>query len=803
MKKYIITGMTCSACSARVEKAVKELEGIKKAEVNLLTRTLVVDGKVSDEIIYSAVKKAGYGISQSATGPTEEKPSLKQRLVVSIAFLVPLFIISMGSMLGIPMNFITDVPVLFAGLQLALTIPIIILNFSYFTTGIKSLFKGAPNMNTLVSVGSGAAFLYGLYAFAMIIAGTVNHNHDMEHGFMHNLYFESAGTILTLITLGKFLENRSKKKTTTAIEKLMNLAPDSATVIKDGEETILPLDEINVGDVVKVTTGERVPLDGVVVAGKASVDTSTITGESMPVTAEEGSEAVSGTLVTNGYMEFRVTAAGEDTVLKKIVRLVEEASSSKAPISRLADKISGIFVPVVMGISLITFIVWLCVNSFTVALNAAISVLVISCPCALGLATPVAVMVGTGKGAENGILIKNAESLELLHKINCVVFDKTGTITEGRPTVTEFTGDSRCLSVAYSLEKLSSHPLGNAVVEYAVNNGAQASAVTDFSEIAGKGVTGIIDGIRYFAGSRAYLLENGADAPETDGTVVNVASEKFLGSLKISDSVKADSAEAVARLKAMGIKTVMLTGDNKKSAAKVNETVKLDEWFAEVLPADKENYVRRFREEGYSVAMVGDGINDAPALTRADVGVAIGAGTDIAVDSADVVLIRNSLSDVVSAINLSKQTLRIIKQNLFWAFGYNVLGIPIAAGVLYPFTGKLLDPMIAAACMSLSSVSVVLNALRLSRYGKHKPDKNKHDKNKSKGEPRMKTIYIDGMMCAHCVKHVTDALLGIEGITSAEVDLKNKRAVINDCEVADETIKERIAAEGYKVTKIK
>jgi len=801
MKNYLVTGMSCSACAARVEKSVSVLPGVKKAEVNLLTRTLKVEGNISDDIIYDAVKKAGYGLApytDDASLPKEKGLSLKNRLIISACFLVPLFIVAMGSMMGIPMKFLTDRPVLFAGVQLALTIPIIVINFSYFTNGTKSLFKGSPNMNTLISVGSGVAFLYGLYAFIMIIVGTAKGDHATVHSFMHNMYFESAGMILTLITLGKFLEGRSKGKTTAAIEKLLRLAPDTATVVTSDGEIVLPLSEIKVGDVVKVTTGERIPLDGVITAGKASVDTSTITGESIPRDADVGAEAISGTLVVSGYIEFKVTAVGEDTVLKKIVRLVEEASSSKAPISRLADKISGVFVPVVMSISLITFIVWMCVGkTFPFALNMAISVLVISCPCALGLATPVAIMVGTGKGAENGILIKNAESLELLHKINCIIFDKTGTITEGRPAVENFYGDEHCLSIAYSLEKTSSHPLSAAVVAYAEERNVPALKTVDFVEIAGKGLSGKINGKQCYVGNKNFLTENGVEVPETNGfTVIHVAEgNDYLGYLDLSDPVKPDSAKAVAELKAMGIKTVILTGDNKRSAEKVFAEVQTDEYISDVLPADKESVVRNYREQGLKVAMVGDGINDAPALTRADVGIAIGAGTDIAIDSADIVLVKNSLADVVRAINLSKQTLRVIKQNLFWAFGYNVLGIPVAAGVLYPISTTLvLNPMIAAACMSLSSVSVVLNALRLSAFGKKK---------NKQGENTMKTVHIEGMMCQHCVNHVKTALLGIEGITSAEVNLEKKTAVINDCDVSDEVIKAKIAEAGYKVTKIK
>lgn len=801
MRKFEVTGMTCSACSARVEKAVSCVEGVKKAEVNLLTRTLTVQGEVPDEVIINAVVGAGYGARIYTGRVTEEQKGLspKTRLIWSVVLLVPLFFIAMGPMVGIPLDFLTDIPLLYAGIQLVLTIPILILNYTYFTTGFRALFKRSPNMNTLIALGSGVAFLYGLFAFCMMIYGTAKGETMMVHEYMHNMYFESAGMILTLITVGKYLENRSKGRTTQAIESLLRLAPDTATVIRNGVEQSLPLEEVTVGDVVLVKTGERVPLDGIITEGRAAVDTSTITGESVPRDVKEGDEALSGTLVTGGYMKFEVTAAGEDTVLKKIVRLVEEASSSKAPISRLADKISGVFVPVVMSISLVAFIVWLAVGSgFTFALNVAISVLVISCPCALGLATPVAIMVGTGKGAEKGILIKSAESLELLHKVNCVVLDKTGTITEGKMQVAEARGDESLWRIAASLEKLSTHPLSAAVLAASEERGVALSEVADFDEVGGRGLKGTIDGKVCLAGSRAFLEENGIETGDDNPgyTAINVACDgKYVGSLYLSDTVKEDSVAAIAALKRLKIKTVMLTGDNPSAAQKIFDVVQTDEYVAGVLPEDKERYVRGFQEAGYSVAMVGDGINDAPALTRADVGIAIGAGTDIAVDSADVVLIRNSLTDVVRAIELSKQTMRVIKQNLFWAFGYNTLGIPIAAGVFYPLFNWLLNPMIAAACMSLSSISVVLNALRLRLI---------KDKEKKETMNNIKTIKIKGMSCEHCVSRVKDGLLTVGGVTGAEVNLRKKTAVVTlGTEVSDEALREAVERAGYTVTDVK
>lgn len=812
MEQYSISGMSCAACSARVEKAVKKLDGIKSCTVNLLTNSMSVTGTATPEEIIAAVNAAGYGAERRLASETEVKSdesekkgfTPKMRLIWSFVFLAPLFIIAMGPMLGLPLDFLTGIPILYAGLQLLLTLPIIILNFSYFTSGTKAIFKRSPNMNTLVSMGSGVAFLYGVFAFSMIIYGTASGNEGIIHEYMHNMYFESSGTILTLITLGKFLENKSKGRTTAAIEKLLKLAPDVATVFVDGEEKTVPISEIKTGDTVIVRTGERVPLDGYIIEGRAAVDTSTITGESVPRNSEIGDEAVSGTLVTGGFMKFEVTAVGEDTVLKKIVRLVEEASSTKAPISRLADKISGIFVPTVMGIALLSFIIWLCVGyPFTFALNVAISVLVISCPCALGLATPVAIMVGTGKGAERGILIKSAESLELMHKVNCVLLDKTGTITEGKPTVNEVASEeeNKLWQIAYSLEKLSVHPLSEAITSAAEARSTELRNVKDFFEAAGRGLYGIIDDELCLAGNRLLLKENDIAAPEDrEGfTSVFVAcGGKFIGAIYIADPVKKDSVEAVAALKKLGVKTVMLTGDNEAAAKKIFEEVKTDDYVSEVRPEDKERWVRDFQADGYTVAMVGDGINDAPALTRADVGIAIGAGTDIAVESADIVLIKNSLFDVVGAVELSKQTMRVIKQNLFWAFGYNTLGIPIAAGVFYPVFHWLLNPMIGAFCMSISSVSVVLNALRL-RVIKSKNSLT------VKGDIKMeKTIKIKGMSCEHCAARVKTALLGVEGVTEAEVSAKKKCAEIKlSHEVEDGILTAAVENAGYTVIKIK
>lgn len=804
MKKYEITGMTCSACSARVEKEVKKLEGVKKAEVNLLTRSLVLDGDISDETVICAVQKAGYG-AKVADGEDftvkKEKDATFTRLKWSIGFLVPLFIIAMGPMMGIPLDFLTDIPLLYAGIQICLALPVLIINKDYFVSGFKALFKGAPNMSTLIATGSGASFLYGLFAYAMIIYGTVNGNDSLISEYVGNLYFDGSAMILTLITLGKYLENRSKGKTASAIEKLLRLAPDEATVVTEDGEQVRPLKDIAVGDVVLVRSGERIPLDGTVTEGLAAVDEASITGESIPVDVCEGGKVVSGTLVTSGYIKFRVEAVGEDTVLNKIVRLVEEASSSKAPVSRLADKISGIFVPTVMAISLVCFVAWLIAGyQFTFALKIAVSVLVISCPCALGLATPVAIMVGTGKGAEQGILIKSAESLELLHKVNCVLLDKTGTITEGKPVVEEISAvdEDSFYETALALERLSVHPLSEAVARAAEEYGAEVKKVDNFSEEAGRGVRGTIDGELCLVGNLRFMEENGIENSyeEQEGfTAVYVARKgKTIGVFYITDRIKEDSSKAIKRLKEEGIKTVMITGDNDSAAKKVHLAVGTDEYKAGVLPQDKERYVSEYKAAGYVVAMVGDGINDAPALTASDVGIAIGAGTDIAIDSADVVLIKNSLSDVANAVELSGRTMKTIRENLFWAFGYNVLGIPIAAGALYPVFGKLLDPMIAAACMSLSSVTVVLNALRLSAYGRKK---------EKKGGAMEKTIKIKGMSCAHCAARVKQALSAVEGVTEAEVDLKKKCAFVRGETLSDEAVSKAVTEAGYEVVKIK
>ncbi|MBR1747080.1 MAG: cadmium-translocating P-type ATPase [Clostridia bacterium] len=724
MKRYSVSGMTCSACSARVQRAVEKVDGVERADVNLLTNSMTVEGTATDAAVCRAVKKAGYGARPYSDAVEETDKgglSKKLRLILSFVFLVPLFFLAMGPMMGIPMDGLTNIHWLYVTIQFVLTVPIIVLNFYYFTNGYKSLFKGAPNMNTLIAVGSSVAFLYSVFSYAMVVYHTaVGSSHEVLHEYAHRLYFESAGMILTLISLGKYLEAISKGRTTSAIEKLLRLAPDEATVWRDGQECVVRSDEVLLGETVIVRTGERIPLDGRIVEGRGAIDASAVTGESLPQAAEVGDEVVGGTLLVGGYIEFVVTAVGEDTALRKIARFVEEAASSKAPVSRLADKISGIFVPTVMGIAAIAFVVWMIVTrDLAFSLNIAVSVLVISCPCALGLATPVAIMVGTGKGAEKGILVKNAESLETLHKIDVVVFDKTGTVTEGNPSVVSVVSEDvdRTMTIAYSMEKLSAHPLSAAICAEAERMGLAEKPSEDFAEVAGRGLTGKVDGKVVLVGNDRLLLESGVDLPyRGKGTTVYVAAGgEYLGAIELADRPKDSAKRAVERLREMGVKTVLLTGDNESAAKEVCDQVGIEEYRAGVFPEQKAQYVDGYKRSGGSVAMVGDGINDAPALTVADVGIAIGAGTDVAIESADVVLVKSDPTDVAEAITLGRQTMRIIRQNLFWAFGYNVLGIPIAAGVLYPAIGLLLNPMIAAACMSLSSVTVVTNALRLRK----------------------------------------------------------------------------------------
>ena len=744
-KKFSVTGMSCAACSAAVEKAVGRLDGVESAQVNLLAKSMVCvydESKTGADAVIAAVEKAGFGAAElaereRAAAPKKEKAAaddgftaIRTRLWVSIVFLALLMYVSMGHMLGLPLpGFLhgTKNALPFAFLQFLLTLPVLYVNRKFYFNGFRALAHRAPNMDSLVAVGSAAAMLYGVIAIFMIGAALGRGDWDTVERYRTNLYFESAAMILTLVTVGKFLEERSKGKTGAAIAKLLDLSPKTATVLRDGEERVIPAEEILTGDVVLLKPGERVPVDGVVLEGSSAVDQSALTGESIPVTKDEGKAVMSASVNMTGFLKIRATRVGQDTTLARIVALVEEASSSKAPISKLADKVSGIFVPAVMAIAVVAGAAWLLAGrGVEDALNACISVLVISCPCALGLATPVAIMVSTGRCAQMGILIKSAEALELLHAADTVVLDKTGTITVGKPSVTDVVecASGRLLPVAAALEKKSGHPLADAVVRYAAD--AEPAEVSAFTDVTGKGIRGIIDGRPCYGGSGAYMEELGVDVSavreqaqrfaEDGKTPLFFACEtELLGVIAAADTVKETSAAAIRRMKADGCEVIMLTGDNETTANAVRRKLDLDRVIADVLPQDKERVVRELQAEGRKVIMVGDGINDSPALARADIGIAIGSGADIAVEEADVVLMKSDLNDVPTAIECSRQTMRNIKQNLFWAFFYNTLGIPLAAGALYPVWGITLNPMIGAAAMSLSSLFVVTNALRLYR----------------------------------------------------------------------------------------
>lgn len=845
-EKFKVTGMTCSACSSRVEKTVSKLEGTDQVSVNLLTGTMQVsydDNLIDDGKIIEAVEKAGYGASldsgdaPSTNGKAEaeeaskaafdEAKQMKHRLIWSVVLLVPLMYVSMGHMLT--GKHMPDQPLTMVLLQVVFLIPIVVLNKKYFLKGFPSLFRGNPNMDSLIAMGSAAAIIYGVFAIFRMTTGYETGNMDLVHRYAGDIYFESAAMILTLITVGKYLETRSKGKTSQAIEKLMNLAPKTATVERNGIEMEIPAGELVTGDILVIRPGESIAADGEITSGTTSIDESAITGESIPVEKQPGDKAVSATINKTGFIKVRCEKVGDDTTISQIIRLVDEASASKAPIARMADKIAGIFVPVVIGIAIIAAVVWLIAGAgFEFALSIGISVLVISCPCALGLATPVAIMVGTGKGAENGILIKSGEALETAHSVDTVVMDKTGTITEGKPKVTDvLTFDidqNQLIEIASGLESGSEHPLAEAVMEYAGVKGIRPAKAENFEAVFGRGIKASIDGKAYLAGNAALMGEAGIDTAAIQTTLDDLAdqgktplifarTDKVIGVIAVADVEKASSREAIEAFADMKIDVVMLTGDNKRTAEALRKRLHIPKVIAEVLPSDKEKHIAALQAEGHKVAMIGDGINDAPALAKADVGIAIGAGTDVAIESADAVLMRNDLLDAVTAVRLSKSVIKNIKENLFWAFFYNTIGIPLAAGVLYPMFELKLSPMFGAAAMSLSSVCVVLNALRLKRFKvKRSPAQEAAReqmivRSESAEEPRRNEemkyeLMIQGMMCGHCQKHVNDALSAIEGVSAVEVNLDSGLASVTaEKEISMDTFASVIEDAGYTLVR--
>ena len=838
-QKFDVTGMTCSACSAHVEKSVGKLQGVCSVNVNLLQNSMTVeyeDTKLTDDEIIKAVEQGGYGAkvhgAENSSIPAEniaqsEMESMKKRLIWSFLFLVPLFYISMGHMMGMPLPEILsghENMMSFALTQLFLTLPILYLNRKYFSTGFQAIWHRSPNMDSLIALGATAAFVYSVGAIYAIGYYMGHGDMQMAHSYGMEFYFESAGMILTLITVGKYMETRSKGKTSEAITKLLDLAPKKATIFKNGAEIEVPIEQVQKGDIIVVRPGQSIPVDGIVVEGFSAVDESALTGESIPVEKNIGDTVIGATVNKTGYFKFQAEKVGSDTTLSQIVQLVEEASASKAPIAKLADKVSGIFVPVVIAIAVIAMIVWLLLGyPFSFALSIGIAVLVISCPCALGLATPTAIMVGTGKGAENGILIKSAESLEIAHEIDTVILDKTGTVTEGKPKVTDIllaegVFQNRLLKSAMAVEQLSEHPLSEAIVKYAKEKNIAVENGENFEAIAGQGIKADVFGKKVIAGNmkmmkaekieQDILFQKGEALAKEGKTPLYFAEDKkLLGVIAVADVVKDTSKEAIAKFHDMGIDVVMLTGDNQQTAQAIAKQVNLTNVVAEVLPQDKEKQVRQIQRQGKKVAMIGDGINDAPALARADVGVAIGAGTDVAIESADIVLMKSDLLDAVAAIQLSRAVIRNIKQNLFWAFFYNAIGIPLAAGVFYTALGWKLNPMFAAAAMSFSSVFVVTNALRLKLF---QPDFRKEkgrtikiqnsEKRENKEEWKMKKVLtIEGMMCGHCTSRVEQALNAIDGVT-AEVSLDNKTATVSSTkEISQETLVKAVTDAGYTV----
>ena len=889
MKQYTVTGMSCAACSSRVEKAVSKVPGVTACSVSLLTNSMGVEGDVPPETVIHAVEDAGYGASLKGQGTAaqaqsaseaedalkdRETPVLKHRLIASLGFLAVLMYMSMGHMMwGWPLpHFMDGNHVAMGLLQLLLAGIIMVINQKFFISGFKGLLPRAPNMDTLVALGSGASFIYSTYALFAMTDAQLKGNDTAVMSYMHEFYFESAAMILALITVGKMLEARSKGKTTDALKGLMKLAPKTAVIIRDGVETKVPIEEVKKGDVFVVRPGENIPVDGVVLEGTSAVNEAALTGESIPVDKAQGDPVSAATVNQSGYMRCEATRVGEDTSLSQIIRMVSDAAATKAPIAKIADRVSGVFVPAVITIAVVTTIVWLLAGqTFGFALARGISVLVISCPCALGLATPVAIMVGNGMGAKNGILFKTAVSLEETGKMDIVALDKTGTITSGEPRVTDVipsggVTEKELVSLALSLEKKSEHPLAKAVLLYAKEQQIDAPEAADFQALPGNGLSGTLEGASLAGGSFSYISGHTTVSAQEQASFERLASEgktplcfmkngRLAGMIAVADVIKEDSPQAVKELQNMGIRVVMLTGDNERTARAIGAQAGVDEVIAGVLPDGKESVIRSLKEQG-KVAMVGDGINDAPALTRADIGIAIGAGTDIAIDAADVVLMKSRLSDVPAAIRLSRATLRNIHENLFWAFFYNVVGIPLAAGLLYPIFGWKLNPMFGAAAMSLSSFCVVTNALRLNLFKMHDASKdhpmrkraekaaNKGgDKAENAGAVRMeaedtrsigqtangnetvskemqksenqknhinmegitmtKTMNIEGMMCGHCEARVKKALEALAGVESAEVSHEKGTAVVSmSADVADDTLKEAVEAQDYKVDSI-
>ena len=818
--QFQITGMTCAACSARVEKVSAAVPGVQKAEVNLLkgTMTLEADSQAVVPAVIEAVNKAGYGASvpngnKHNAAPAEDPlKEMKRRIIASAAFLVVLMYFTMGHMIGLPgTHWLHDVKnaVVSALLQLALTLPVVYLNRSYYSRGLKALWHRSPNMDSLIAVGSLAALIYGVAALFRMSWAMGRGQWDVVTTYSENLYFESAAMILTLITLGKFLETRAKGKTGDAIRALMDLSPKTAFVRRNGQEVQIPVEQVVAGDEVIVRSGMTIPVDGTVLEGRGAVDQSALTGESVPVEKNVGDSVAAATVNTEGYFVFRADKVGEDTTLSQVIRMVEEAGGSKAPIARLSDKISGVFVPVVMAIAVITFAVWMLLGKgLEFSLSIGISVLVISCPCALGLATPVAIMVGTGKGASLGVLFKNAQALENLHKVDTVVLDKTGTLTAGKPAVTDVlpngVSEETLLAVAASLESRSEHPFASAILAY--NGDKPYAEPSEFQTLPGEGVCARVEGVLYYGGNRRLMERLGVETPELSDwkqagkTPLFFAKQDgtYLGAIVAADVLKPDSADAVAALRRLGLDVVMLTGDNEKTAQAIGEKAGIDHIISDVLPGDKTGAVRKLMEENHRVLMVGDGINDAPALVTADVGMAIGTGTDIAMESADVVLMNSSLSRVSAAIELSRATIRNIRQNLFWAFFYNSLGIPIAAGVLYPaFT---MSPMLGAAAMSMSSVFVVTNALRLRMFKPKQIASAQPDCNEiCKEETNMQTVIkVEGMMCPHCKARVESVCKEVPGAQDAVVDLTQKTVTVTG-NADTEALKKAIVSAGYEV----